>query len=174
MPPVVSLLVSEYSTYFSCILCSILHAEAEAAISSLDGRWFGGRVIKADLYDQSKFDNNDLSHWRYVLVFSLLFNLLPFFGVPLLTYGCTYIRTCVCVYVFYDVSVTWHWHHFFYVVLIICSCAECFNITTLWINWFWSRVHDYLKLLGVHYCRCVTVCRNTWWAVALSKKWISV
>ena len=49
--------------HFTVVFCvQFVHAEAEAAISSLDGRWFGGRVIKADLYDQSKFDNNDLSH----------------------------------------------------------------------------------------------------------------
>lgn len=37
-------------------------SEAEAAVKSLDGRWFGGKMIKAEVYDEAKFDNNDLSH----------------------------------------------------------------------------------------------------------------
>ena len=37
-------------------------AEAEAAVKSLDGRWFGGKMIKAEVYDEAKFDNNDLCH----------------------------------------------------------------------------------------------------------------
>lgn len=36
--------------------------EAEGAVKSLDGRWFGGKMIKAEVYDEAKFDNNDLSH----------------------------------------------------------------------------------------------------------------
>ena len=36
--------------------------EAENTVNSLNGRWFGGRVITAELYDQAKFDANDLSH----------------------------------------------------------------------------------------------------------------
>ncbi|XP_019855194.1 PREDICTED: poly(U)-binding-splicing factor PUF60-like [Amphimedon queenslandica] len=36
--------------------------EAESTVKSLNGRWFGGRVITAELYDQAKFDANDLSH----------------------------------------------------------------------------------------------------------------
>ena len=36
--------------------------EAEAAAKALNGRWFGGRMIKAELYDQDKFEANDLSH----------------------------------------------------------------------------------------------------------------
>lgn len=46
---------------FICVVYSLPLPEADAAIKSLDGRWFGGRVIKADLYDQSKFDSNDLA-----------------------------------------------------------------------------------------------------------------
>lgn len=38
------------------------HLEGEAAVKSLDGRWFGGKMIKAEVYDEAKFDNNDLSH----------------------------------------------------------------------------------------------------------------
>ena len=36
-------------------------SEAEAAISSLHGRWFGGKMIKAEIYDQAKFEANELS-----------------------------------------------------------------------------------------------------------------
>lgn len=38
-----------------------VHLETEAAQKALDGRWFGGRMIRAELYDQEKFDANDLS-----------------------------------------------------------------------------------------------------------------
>ena len=38
-----------------------LMAEAEAAIKALDGRWFGGKMIKAQIYDQAKFEANELS-----------------------------------------------------------------------------------------------------------------
>ena len=34
---------------------------ADKAISTLNGRYFGGRVVKAELYDQGSFDVNDLS-----------------------------------------------------------------------------------------------------------------
>ena len=37
--------------------------EVEAAVKSLDGRWFGGKMIRADLYSQEKFEANDLTHW---------------------------------------------------------------------------------------------------------------
>ena len=40
----------------------VVRAEAEAAVKALDGRWFGGQMIKADLYDQDKFETSDLSH----------------------------------------------------------------------------------------------------------------
>lgn len=33
----------------------------EKAINALNGRYFGGRIVKAELYDQSSFDANDLS-----------------------------------------------------------------------------------------------------------------
>ena len=36
--------------------------EAEMAVKSLNGRWFGGRMITAEVYDQEKFETNDLSH----------------------------------------------------------------------------------------------------------------
>lgn len=35
--------------------------EVELAISSLNGRYFGGRVVRAEKYDQDMFDANDLS-----------------------------------------------------------------------------------------------------------------
>lgn len=35
--------------------------EAEKAASSLNGRWFGGHVIKAEVYDDIKFASGDLS-----------------------------------------------------------------------------------------------------------------
>ncbi|XP_070545275.1 poly(U)-binding-splicing factor PUF60-like isoform X3 [Ptychodera flava] len=38
-----------------------LPAEAEKAIDSLNGRWFGGRLVKAETYEQVKFDSSDLS-----------------------------------------------------------------------------------------------------------------
>ncbi|XP_077999019.1 poly(U)-binding-splicing factor PUF60-like isoform X2 [Glandiceps talaboti] len=38
-----------------------LASEAEKAIESLNGRWFGGRLVGAETYDQVKFDSNDLS-----------------------------------------------------------------------------------------------------------------
>ena len=46
-----------YSLSLSLSVC----AEAEAAISSLHGRWFGGKMIKAQMYDQAKFEANELS-----------------------------------------------------------------------------------------------------------------
>lgn len=36
-------------------------AEAEKAFNALNGRWFGGRVIKAEPYDENKFSGGDLS-----------------------------------------------------------------------------------------------------------------
>nr|XP_006817842.1 PREDICTED: poly(U)-binding-splicing factor PUF60-like [Saccoglossus kowalevskii] len=38
-----------------------LPSEAETAIASLNGRWFGGRLVKGETYDQAKFDAGDLS-----------------------------------------------------------------------------------------------------------------
>ncbi|XP_011882393.1 PREDICTED: poly(U)-binding-splicing factor half pint isoform X3 [Vollenhovia emeryi] len=35
--------------------------EAERARDSLNGRYFGGRLVKGELYDQALFDNNDFS-----------------------------------------------------------------------------------------------------------------
>ena len=35
--------------------------ESQRAADSLDGRYFSGRVVKAELYDEYKFSNNDLS-----------------------------------------------------------------------------------------------------------------
>jgi len=36
-------------------------AEAEKARDSLNGRFFGGRMVKSDIYDQALYDHNDLS-----------------------------------------------------------------------------------------------------------------
>lgn len=38
-----------------------LACETEAARDALNGRYFGGRVVKAELYDQALFDHGDLS-----------------------------------------------------------------------------------------------------------------
>lgn len=35
--------------------------EAEAGVKALDGRWFGGKTVKAELYDEAKFKANQLS-----------------------------------------------------------------------------------------------------------------
>ena len=42
----------------------LLHAEAEKARDSLNGRFFGGRMVKSDIYDQALYDHNDLSGWN--------------------------------------------------------------------------------------------------------------
>ena len=39
----------------------LICVEAEGAQKALDGRWVGGKMIRAELYDQEKFDANDLS-----------------------------------------------------------------------------------------------------------------
>ncbi|XP_063963223.1 poly(U)-binding-splicing factor PUF60-like isoform X9 [Lytechinus pictus] len=36
-------------------------AEAEQAADALNSRWFGGRMVRAEIYDQDKFDSSDLS-----------------------------------------------------------------------------------------------------------------
>lgn len=36
-------------------------SEAERARDSLNGRFFGGRLVKAELYDQALFDHSDFS-----------------------------------------------------------------------------------------------------------------
>jgi poly(U)-binding-splicing factor PUF60 len=44
---------------FRCIKSYI--SEAEKTAESLNGRWFGGRMIKAELYDLSAYQAEDLS-----------------------------------------------------------------------------------------------------------------
>lgn len=36
-------------------------SEAEATINSLNGRWFAGRLIKAESYDQTAYEAEDFS-----------------------------------------------------------------------------------------------------------------
>jgi len=45
------------------LLLFLLSAEAEKAIKALNGRYFGGRVVTAEVYDEEKFEANDLTHW---------------------------------------------------------------------------------------------------------------
>lgn len=40
--------------------------EADKASSALNGRFFGGRLVKAESYDQSLFDHNDFSGWSWL------------------------------------------------------------------------------------------------------------
>ena len=40
---------------------SVCSPEAEAGVKALDGRWFGGKTVKAELYDEAKFKANQLS-----------------------------------------------------------------------------------------------------------------
>ena len=35
--------------------------EAQAGKDSLNGRYFGGRLVSADIYDKNLYDHNDLS-----------------------------------------------------------------------------------------------------------------
>lgn len=41
--------------------CIFQILEAEQARDALNGRYFGGRLVKAELYDQNAFNGNDLS-----------------------------------------------------------------------------------------------------------------
>ena len=34
---------------------------AEAGVKALDSRWFGGKMVRAELYDEVKFKANQLS-----------------------------------------------------------------------------------------------------------------
>ena len=36
-------------------------AEVDAAIAVLNGRFFGGRTVKAEVYDQAMYDHGDLT-----------------------------------------------------------------------------------------------------------------
>lgn len=40
-----------------------IFSEAEKARDALNGRYFGGRMVQAALYDQTLFDHSDLSGW---------------------------------------------------------------------------------------------------------------
>jgi len=39
----------------------VLHSGAEKARDSLNGRFFGGRMVRSDIYDQALYECNDLS-----------------------------------------------------------------------------------------------------------------
>ena len=44
--------------------CCLFHfniAEVDKGVGALNGRYFGGRIVRAERYDQDMFDNNDLS-----------------------------------------------------------------------------------------------------------------
>ena len=62
----------------------LLHAEAEKARDSLNGRFFGGRMVKSDIYDQALYDHNDLSGWNgffFCWFHSFLFNSINLLSV---------------------------------------------------------------------------------------------
>ena len=40
----------------------LFFTEAEEAVKNPDGHWFGSRVIRCEIYDDDKFNNNDYSH----------------------------------------------------------------------------------------------------------------
>lgn len=46
---------------YNKISVGFFFTEAIAARDALNGRWFGGRMVKAELYDKHLFDSNDLS-----------------------------------------------------------------------------------------------------------------
>ena len=48
-----------------------MFSEAERARDSLNGRYFGGRLVKGELYDQALFDNSDFSGWCKILSFDI-------------------------------------------------------------------------------------------------------
>lgn len=39
----------------------LIITEAEGAVEALNGRYFGGRQVRAAIYDQDLFDHGDLS-----------------------------------------------------------------------------------------------------------------
>lgn len=45
----------------SKVAVSRILTEAIRARDSLNGRFFGGRTVRAELYDQTLYDDNDLS-----------------------------------------------------------------------------------------------------------------
>lgn len=44
------------------LLLFLFSAEADKAIKALHGRYFGGRIVTAEVYDEEKFEANDLTH----------------------------------------------------------------------------------------------------------------
>ena len=45
--------------YLDCIVC--YYIEVEQAVANLNGRWFGGKTIRAEIYDDEKFEADDLT-----------------------------------------------------------------------------------------------------------------
>lgn len=43
------------------VMLNLYFTEAECARDALNGRYFGGRMVKAELYDQALFDHDDFS-----------------------------------------------------------------------------------------------------------------
>ena len=56
---------SKRKSNFLIVLCKMLglkiFLEAETTVNSLNDRWFGGRKISAELYDQAAYEAEDLS-----------------------------------------------------------------------------------------------------------------
>lgn len=47
------------------IYLNFVSVEADKASSALNGRFFAGRLVKAESYDQALFDHNDFSGWGH-------------------------------------------------------------------------------------------------------------
>jgi len=51
----------KYFWFINTNFLFIFFAEAERARDSLNGRYFGGRLVKGELYDQALYDHLDYS-----------------------------------------------------------------------------------------------------------------
>lgn len=54
-------LFKHFRIFLSLLISGDFISEAERARDSLNGRFFGGRLVKAELYDQALFDHSDFS-----------------------------------------------------------------------------------------------------------------
>ena len=45
----------------ACLLIVFYCTEVEQAVANLNGRWFGGKTIRAEIYDDEKFEADDLT-----------------------------------------------------------------------------------------------------------------